>query len=104
MTLNPDHVILSFYENKIEEMDLSQQENLQRLFKMISIIEDPNYEENEEKDVDEFLRQAEEEEETKIKKKASEKTLLYKKELESKKEPLQGFINLEYLENSENER
>lgn len=100
--LVPEEVILNVYEYQLDNLDINKFENLQELYEIVCKIEDPNYETKVEEELDEFVEQAEREEEERVKygksiPGVSKKTLLGKKEPETEKLPTQGSINLEYL-------
>lgn len=113
LEMDPEHVVLNVYEAQAEDMDIEDYQKLEHIMDTIRTIEDPNYEKVKKSEQDEFDRQAELEEEERIKagravhkslqkdldrKKASEKG-----EPEEPKKPTGGMINLDYLSKQDSE-
>jgi hypothetical protein len=112
LDMDVEMVLLNYYEDQLESMDLDKYSNLEHLKDIILTIEDPEYQKNKNQEEDDYINKLEELEEERIKsgkslsewyKKPSKKTLLEKEELIEEKKPTQGFINLEYLENIDKE-
>lgn len=101
--MDPEFVILQVLEEQLDDVD--PVEHLETLMNVVYGVEDPNFEATQEKDLQEFIKDAEEEEESRVaegraiyqpkKKKSEEKP---KKEL-----PKQGYLNLSYLEKQDQE-
>lgn len=113
LEMDPEHVILNVYESQAEDMDIEDYQKLEHIMDTLRGIEDPNYEAKKRDEQAEFDRQAELEEEERIKagravhkslqkdldrKKASEKG-----EPEEPKKPTGGMINLDYLSKQDSE-
>lgn len=108
LELDPEHVILNVYEKQAESMDIEDYQKLERILDTLRSIEDPNYEATKNKEQEEFDRQAELEEEERIKAgrpvyQAKKKTLPKNDETPEKKLPTGGSINLEYLSKADRE-
>lgn len=117
LEMDPEHVILNVYEDQAEEMELEDYQKLEHVLDIIKGIEDPNYEAAKAAEQDEFDRQAELEEEERIKsgkavhpalqRKLNEKLAADKAKAEGKEpepeKPKQGFIDLSYLSKGDSE-
>ena len=105
--MDPEFVILNLYESNLEDVDVS--ESLEDLRDRVMHLEDPNYDAAKEKELAEFIKQAEEEEAERIKsgrpirksKKTDEASLPGGPS--EKKPPTQGYLNLSYLEDMDRE-
>lgn len=115
--LPPQDVILAIFESQLDDVDV--EEHIEKLMQHIYRIEDPAYDEAMENELQDFIKQAEEEEEARIAMKrpvhpdiepnpldvtASEKTVLEKEVPLPENLPKQGYLDLSYLDDSENER
>lgn len=105
--MDPEHVILHVYEEQLEDVDTI--ERIDELMRKIYAIEDPEFEAEQEQDLQDFISKAEEEEVVRI----ASGRLVHKQELDEpslapkqnfKQLPKEGFINLSHLENSDDER
>jgi len=107
LDLEPEHVILAVYEDRMEELGIGSYDKLEYVMELINKIEDPNYAEKVKKEQDEFDKMILEKEELKMKerekKKATAKTLSEKKEPLAENLPTRGSIDLSYLEKYNNE-
>lgn len=106
MELDPEHVILSVYEEQLDELD--PEEHVEKMLDMVYALEDPEYEAQKANELEEFIAQAEEEEIERVKnKKPIHRALRYESEVSLKNlpdpEPKSGSINLAYLEREEAE-
>lgn len=111
MELPPKTVILNVYENQLNEMDLEDPEKLSKLIEIVSGIEDPEYDSKKLKEQEEFDKMILEQEEERIKsnkpigyKESSKNSLLENQNIEEKNKPTGGYVNLSYLEDSDNEK
>lgn len=100
--LPPEHVILYVFEKQLEQYDLEKHEDLQALIEQVHRIEDPNYDENQEQEIQDFIAAAEAYELVRKKKGKKMPDLNARiAKIEQKKlaePPKQGMINLSYLE------
>jgi hypothetical protein len=108
LEMDPEHVILNVYEKQAESMDIEDYQRLEHIMDTILGIEDPNYEAKKTKEQEEFDRQAELEEEERIKAgrpvyQAKKKTLPKNDETPEKKLPTGGMVNLDYLSKQDSE-
>lgn len=108
LLLDPEHVVLNVYELQAETMDTDDYQRLERIMDTLLGIEDPNYEAKKNKEQEEFDRQAELEEEERIKSgrpvyQPKKKTLLKNDEVTQKKLPTGGMVNLDYLSKQDSE-
>ncbi len=113
LEMDPEHVILNVYESQSEDMDIEDYQKLEHIMDTIKGIEDPDYEAKKQTEQDEFDRQAELEEEERIKSgkavhKSLQKDLDRKKAIEKgepvePKRPTGGMINLDYLSKQDSE-
>jgi hypothetical protein len=113
LEMDPEHVILNVYEDQAEDMDIEDYNKLEHILDTIRTIEDPNYEAKRKDEQDEFDRQAELEEEERIRsgkavhrslqKDLDAKRLLEKGEEPPEKKPTGGMINLDYLSKQDSE-
>lgn len=109
LEMDPEHVLLHVYEKRSENMDLEDYQKLEAVLDTIKSMRDPNYEDTKQKEQDEFDRQAELEEEERIKankpvyQPKPKKTLSKKVEEPVEKRPTQGSINLDYLSRQDSE-
>lgn len=102
LKMSPEHVILNIYELSFEELNLK--EKIDDIYDLINYIEDPNYVEQKEKELQEFMEKVEKEEKERLKnnrpihpKMEKETALPNESDL-----PKSGGIDLSYLENEEN--
>jgi hypothetical protein len=110
-----EKLLLDYYEDQMDEVDVD--EHIGKLMETIYTIEDPSYVVENEKDLEEFIKESEDEEKERLdqgiglttflkskQKKTSEKTLLEKAVSKAKQEtmknsmPKEGGINLSHLE------
>jgi len=108
LEMDPMHVVLNVYEKQAEGMDIEDYQKLELIMDTILGIEDPNYEAKKSKEQEEFDRQAELEEEERIKAgrpvyQAKKKTLPANENPADKKLPTGGSINLDYLAKQDRE-
>lgn len=109
LDMDPEHVLLNVYEKRSEKIDLEDYQKLEAILDTIKSMRDPDYEANKQREQDEFDRQAELEEEERIKanrpvyQPKSKKTLSKKTEEPIEKRPTQGSINLDYLSRQDSE-
>lgn len=109
MELDSIHVIQSVYEDSLENMDLEDDEDVAAILERILMLEDPNYEAVSEEDLQDFIDEAEQEEEERVDTGLSLHKALLKKEAPKapaqapKELPKNGGINLSYLSESKNE-
>lgn len=104
--LSPEHVILSVFEEQLENRSLQKREDVEYLVEQIRRLEDPNYDANQEKEIQDLIASAEAFEEVRVKEgrpipgigKQIPQTLEPEKEL-----PKQGYVNLAYLEKEDSE-
>lgn len=100
LELSPEFVILHFYEQALEGLDVD--ENAESWLDMVLSIQDPNYDSNKEEELQQFIEHAESVEKDRvasgrpIHKDIAKEATLIPKEL-----PKQGGINLSYLEREE---
>lgn len=108
LEMDPEFVILAVLEQQLDEVD--PVEKIHDLMDRIYSIEDPNYEASKERELQDFIKDAEEEEEERIKdnkpiyvpkKKAAKpaEPAKPKKEL-----PKSGFVDLSYLAKEEEDQ
>ncbi|NJO48153.1 MAG: hypothetical protein HC840_00395 [Leptolyngbyaceae cyanobacterium RM2_2_4] len=107
LEMDPEHVILNVYESQAEDMDIEDYQKLEHILDTLKGMEDPDYDAKKAKEQEEFDRQAELEEEERVKsgkavhpslqKKLDAKRLLEKGEPEPPKKPTGGMVNLDYL-------
>lgn len=113
LEMDPEHVVLNVYEARAEDMDTEDYQKLEHIMDILMGIEDPNYESKKLAEQEEFDRQAELEEEERIRAgravhKSLQKDLDRKKALENgepepSKKPTGGMINLDYLSKQDSE-
>lgn len=107
--MDPEFVMLHYYEDQVDAIDT--EDDLERILDIIYTLEDPEYERQKEKDVEDFIKESEEQEEERIKagkpihpamkNDSIEKALLGKETKVEEKQPLGGQIDLSYLEEEE---
>lgn len=111
LDMSPEHVILNVYEDQIDDIDV--EEKLDVIMEAIYTLEDPDYESKKSEELDEFIKQAELDEQDRVatgrkihakKKKSIKKALLESIPPDAEKQPTGGSINLSYLEAEENGR
>jgi hypothetical protein len=97
--LDPEHVVLTYYEEQLQEIDVK--DNIEQILDIIYSLEDADYDQSKEKEIQEFIKQVESKEKNKQTKinKPSKKTLPKQENLEQKNNPQGGYLNLGYLEN-----
>lgn len=106
MRLDPVHVILSYYEDQIEPVDLD--EKLADILDAVYCLENPEYEAKKRAEFDRFAEEAEEEERERLKAgrpiHPALKSQLTPSKQKTAPEPLpkSGMVNLSYLEQEEN--
>lgn len=99
--MDVEHVILNVYEDQLDTINHRKWENLQQLLEAIYSIEDPNYESNKEKKLEDDIARYEAEEEERQKKKSSKKVILRPEQQENENIPKGGFVDLSGLQNEE---
>lgn len=105
-SMEPEHVVLNFYEDQLEDIDID--DKIQSMMEIIYRIEDPNYESDEEAELQDFIEEAEVREKERLKKglkphqlkKLSTKKSLPENEIPVQA-PLEGGLNLKYMESEE---
>ena len=105
--MDPEMVILNVYESQLE--DLTIEDKIDQIMEQIYTIEDPNYESQKEEDLEDFIRQAELEEEERIAKGEGLKIRSQKNRFNpSKKDPdtpkdlpKEGFVDFSHFETEE---
>ena len=99
LKMDPEHILLNNFEEQLNEIDL--EENIDSILEQIYRIENPNYEEDQEKDVQEFIKKVEDSEKKtkKINKnnELTEKTLLKNNNEQEKKMPMGGSVDFSSL-------
>jgi hypothetical protein len=60
LKMDPEYIFLHHYESELESVD--SEENFDELYRMIKVIEDPNYVAQEQEELDDFVKLAEEQE------------------------------------------
>lgn len=109
LQLDIEFVILAIYEEQLDDLD--SLENLELLMDRVYSIEDPNYEKHKEYDIQQFIKDAEEEEQERLR---TGKPVFQKKKKQVAKQPVEspklgkelpksGGINLSYLERQDQE-
>lgn len=95
--MDPEHILLTNFEDQLSEIDI--EENIDSILEQIYRMENPNYEKEEEDDVQEFIKKVENMEAKKAnnKKELSEKTLLKKEEKEKESKPTEGSVDFSHL-------
>jgi hypothetical protein len=108
--MEPEHVILTVLENGLDSYRLRKYEDFEKVIEQLRRLEDPNYDATKIKEFDDFASSIEQWEANRVKEngpipvkrgKSTEQQLLEK---DAKKLPSQGFVDLSYLEHSEDER
>lgn len=102
LEMDPEFVILSVYEKELDDIDIN--DKLEDLMERVYTIEDPDYEVAKEKDLVDFIKDAEEEEAERVKENRpvfGKKKALLNKEEPTKEQPKGGFIDLSYLSKEE---
>lgn len=97
MKLDPEHILLTNFEDQLSEIDI--EENIDSVLEQIYRMENPNYEKEEEDDVQEFIKKVESMEAKKVndKKELKEKTLLKKEESKEEFKPMGGSVDFSNL-------
>lgn len=108
LEMDAEHVLLNVYEKRSENIDLEDYQKLDAVLDSIKSILDPNYENIKVKEQDEFDKQAELEEEERVKDNKpvyvpKKKTLFKKEQAPVENRPTQGSINLDYLSRQDSE-
>jgi hypothetical protein len=110
LEMDPEFVITAVFELELDSVDVT--DKMEELMDRVYSIEDPNYEAAKEHDLQEFIDQALEEEEERLKKgkpifiprKRKQEVKVEKKPEEKPKElPKEGYLNLSYLAKEEEE-
>lgn len=99
--LDPEHIILNVYEDMLEPVNHKDIKNLDKLLESIYLIEDPEYLEKKKDAFEQYVEQAEMEEKERQKNKKSKKSLSENEESKDENIPTQGFVDLSYLQNEE---
>lgn len=108
LEMDPEHVILNVFEQQLEDLD--PEEHIEELMRKIYAIEDPNYEADQEKDLQDFIAMAEEEEEERLSKgrpvhwQEFDEPTLQTKTVPKEEFKKEGYVNLSYLEDSDDEK
>lgn len=106
-SLPPEKVILSVFEEQLERFDLNKVEDLQALTEQIRRLEDPDYDENQERELQEFISAAEQFEEERLDQGKPVPSLNRRiqkvAEQAATAPPKQGMINLDYLSKQDQE-
>lgn len=96
MKMDPEHVFLFNFEEQLNELDL--EENIDSILEQIYRIENPNYEEKKEEEIQEFIKKIENDEKiNKSKIDSSKKTLPENEEKSKKEQPMGGFVDFSNL-------
>lgn len=113
MELDPEHVILNVYESQAEDMKIDDYQRLESIMDTLLMMEDPNYEAKKKDKQAEYDRQAELEEEERIKsgkavhpslqKDLNRKKISGNSEEPEEKKPTGGSVNLDYLSRQDSE-
>lgn len=108
LEMDPEHVVLNVYEKQAEGMDTEDYQKLEHIMETLRGIQDPDYDFKKNKEQEEFDRQAELEEEERIKAgkpvwQPKKKPLFAKEQAPEKKLPTGGSINLDYLAKQDRE-
>lgn len=110
LEMDPEFVILATYELELD--DVNPLDKIHDLMDRIYSIEDPNYEASKERELQDFIKQAEEEEDDRVNanapvyvpKKKNKKVSVPDKPQEVLKElPKEGYVNLAYLSKQDSE-
>jgi hypothetical protein len=99
--LDPEFVLLSLYENNIQDKNLDEDSELNDLLTRLNKLTNPDFDAAFEADEEEYNRQAVKEEENKQAKKAAKKAAKVRKNSKPECLPKSGGINLEYLAQDE---
>ena len=103
--LSPEHIILNVYEEYIKRYDLEKYKDYTDLIEQLRRIEDPNYDAAQEKDLTDFIKKIEKAEKQRLEEGRTIPSLGNPKpKVEEKKLPEEGYLNLSYLENSQDEK
>lgn len=106
-TLSPEEVVLAVFEEQLEKFDLSKVEDLQALTEQVRRLEDPDYDENQERELQEFISAAEQFEEARLDQGKPVPSLNRRiqkvAEQAQTAPPKQGMINLDYLSKQDQE-
>lgn len=97
LKMDAEFVILAVFEEELDE--INPIDKVHELMDRVFAIEDPDYQASQERDLQDFIKDAEEEEEARIKQGKPVYVPPKKKSKEKSKElPKEGFIDLSYLE------
>lgn len=103
--LDPEYVISRVLENGLDSYRLRKYEDFEKVVEQLRRLEDPNYDATKAREFDDFASGIEQWESQRV---AEQKPIPTKqnqvKEEPPKDPPKQGFIDLSYLEDSEDER
>ena len=101
LEMDPEHVMLNVYEDQLDGYDLDDMEKVSNLLESILQIEDPTYFASKKQDDEDFAKQAELEEEERIKSgrpiPGFKKSLLSKPVETEENRPQGGSVNFDYL-------
>lgn len=106
MSMDPEHVILCILEENLDHKRISDREDFESIVKDLRILEDPDYDSNQEKELDEFVAGIEEWDKNRNKSGTGIPTKNINKFKDEKlpEAPKKGFVNFSYLEDSQNEK
>lgn len=104
LEMDPAHVISQHYGAQLDDVDA--EENAEKLLELVNTIKNPNYEKEKNGDLEDFVKQAEEEEKQRIKKGApvpttTKKSLLDNNVKDQEKQPTGGRLDLSHLQDDE---
>ena len=97
MKMDPEHIFLTNFEEQMSEVDV--EENIDSILEQIYRMQNPDYEKEQEDDVQEFIKQVEKMEEIKqiAKKENVEKTLSENEIIEEEFKPTGGSVDFSSL-------
>lgn len=106
LDMEPEFVVLAVCEDNLD--DINVEENLENLMNRIYTIEDPSYEASQEQELQDWIKDAENEEKDRVSEgrpvHSKKKKTVPKKPVEEKKEARkEGYLDLSYLEKQDNE-
>lgn len=102
LAMSPEFVISQVLEERLDE--INPVERREDLMDRIYLAEDPDYESTKEKELQDFIKDAEEEEEERIRNGRPVFVPKGKTKLETKAVPKEGYVNLAYLAKEEEDQ
>lgn len=102
-TIPPEDIMLAEFENQLKDFD--EETDAESILDQIYVLEDPEYEKQKQEELEEFIDEAEKQEEERVRlgkpiHKALKKEVTIEEPINQM--PAGGSINLSYLENEEN--